>query len=84
MKTKETETNNTLLIVTTRSVSLTLTSDEIQIALNLMKEKMKVFDPLNPNMWTVYIGLHKLWGILDYEAGPEKEDVLTLLFPEDY
>ena len=84
MKANETQITNQLLIVTTRSVALKLTSDEIQIALNLMKEKMKVFDPLNPNLWTVYVGIYKLWGILDHGAGPEKEDVLTILFPEDY
>lgn len=72
------------ITVATRNVVSTLTEVEIAQAFKQLLEKMKVFDPDNPNLWVVEINNHKLWGILDEGAGPNNEDVLTLLFPEDY
>jgi len=68
----------------TASVAEGLSEKEIHEAFTRLHEKMKTPDPENPNLWTVRIGDFKLWGILDPGAGPSKEDVLTLLFPEDY
>ncbi len=68
----------------TANVSTTLSPEQIQEAFNQLQEKMKVPDPENPNLWVVAIGKYKLWGILDHGAGPSQEDLLTLLFPEDY
>lgn len=73
-----------LLTVATANVVGTLSKLEITQAFKQLFEKMKVNDPLNPNLWTVEIREHKLWGILDEGAGPNQENVLTLLFPEDY
>jgi|GEM_PF-5174459 len=73
-----------LITVATANVAGTLSKLEIAQAFKQLFEKMKVNDPLNPNLWTVEIGGHKLWGILDEGAGPNLENVLTLLFPEDY
>jgi len=73
-----------IITVATRHVVLTLTEQEIAQAFKQLFEKMKVHDPENPNLWVVKINEHKLWGILDKGAGPNREDVLTLLFPEDY
>ena len=70
--------------VTTANVTATLDPEEIQAAFKELHESMKIPDPENPNLWVVTIGKHKLWGILDHRAGPSQEDVLTLLFPEDY
>jgi hypothetical protein len=84
MKKTEEQNKRSLYIVTTRTVAATLQPEEIQEALIQLKEKMKVQDPLNPDLWTVFIGGHKLWGILDRRAGPNGEDLLTILFPEDY
>ena len=73
-----------LYIVATRSVAAALTTAEMQEALQKLEEKMQKQDPLNPDLWTVYVNNHKLWGILDHRAGPNREDLLTVLFPEDY
>ena len=87
MKTEHINNNhncNKIFRVTTDNVTSTLDPEEIQIAFKILKESMKTPDPENPNLWVVMIGKHKLWGILDHRAGPFQEDVLTLLFPEDY
>ena len=73
-----------LITVATRTVADTLSPEEIARAFLELRQKMRVQDPLNPNLWIVTISGKKLWGILDERAGPEGEDVLTLLFPEDY
>lgn len=73
-----------LCIVATRAVAAKLTPEEMQEALQKLEVKMQKQDPLNPDLWTVYVNNYKLWGILDHRAGPNKEDLLTVLFPEDY
>ena len=87
MKTEHINNNrnsNKIFQVTTANVTATLDPEEIQVAFKKLHENMKTPDPKNPNLWVVKIGKHKLWGILDHRAGPSQEDVLTLLFPEDY
>jgi len=77
-------TNQSRITVVTRNVANTLTPEQIDAAMTQLHEKMKVQDPANPDLWVVQLDGHKLWGILDHGAGPKGEDVLTLLFPEDY
>ncbi len=72
------------ITVMTRNVENTLTPEQVIQALTQLREKMKIQDPDNPGLWTVNVDGHRLWGILDHGAGPKGEDVLTLLFPEDY
>ena len=73
------------ITVMTKNVANTLTPEQIGEAMMQLREKMKVQDPDNPDLWTIEIEAgYKLWGILDHGAGPNGEDVLTLLFPEDY
>ena len=79
----DTTTRNRITVMT-RNVADTLSPEQISEAMQLLREKMKIQDPDNPGLWTVTINEHTLWGILDHVAGPEGEDVLTLLFPEDY
>jgi len=74
----------TMYRVISASVDKRLSGKEIYEVFTQLHEKMKTPDPENPNLWTVRIGDFKLWGILDPGAGPANEDVLTLLFPEDY
>ena len=76
--------NGSLYIVASRAVAAKLSPEEMQEALQKLEEKMQKQDPLNPDLWTVYVNNHKLWGILDHRAGPNCEDLLTVLFPEDY
>lgn len=71
-------------VVVTRGVCETLSADEINTALNAVREKMEISDPENPNLWTVAIGQHTVWGILDEGAGLNGEPLLTLLFPSEY
>ena len=80
MRTKE----RPLLTVATRHVANSLTPEQLGHVMRELLEKMKVQDPDNPDLWTVTINEFTLWGILDHRAGPESEDVLTVLFPEDY
>ena len=70
--------------VMTAAVADKLSDTESHKAFEKLYEKMKTPDPDNPNLWVVHIDTHKLWGILDHRAGPSQEDLLTLLFPEDY
>ncbi len=78
-------TSQATVTVVTRNVATTLSPKQIDEAMTQLHEKMKFPDPGNPDLWTVEIdGGYRLWGILDHGAGPKGEDVLTLLFPEDY
>jgi len=76
--------NKKLFKVFTATVAEKLTESEIHEAFAQLHEKMKTPDPENPNLWVVNVAGNRLWGILDPGAGPAKEDVLTLLFPDDY
>jgi hypothetical protein len=76
--------NETVRTVVTRGVRDALSADEIRAAVTELREKMKTPDPENPNLWTVQVGPHTLWGILDEHAGPNGESICTLLFPEEY
>lgn len=73
-----------LIVVATAHVVAELTEEQLSRAYHELREKMKTPDLDNPNLWTVFIDNHKLWGILDEGAGPQCEDVFTILFPEDY
>jgi hypothetical protein len=73
-----------LYTVMTANVAETLSLPEVMEAFKELWEKMKTPDPDNPNLWTVEVAGRKLWGILDERAGPNGEDLFTLLFPEDY
>ena len=70
--------------VVSRRVFETLTPEQIHQAFTILFEKMKVPDPDNPNLWTVHVGGHRLWGILDEGAGTDGQDLLSLIYPEDY
>lgn len=70
--------------VVTQGIMATLSADEIHAAVAELRKKMKVPDPENPNLWTVQIGQREIWGILDEHAGPNGEDVFTVLFPSEY
>jgi hypothetical protein len=84
MNLMEKQNKGSLYIVASRAVAAILRPEEIQEALQKLEVKMQKQDPLNPDLWTVFIGKYKLWGILDHRAGPNGEDLLTILFPEDY
>lgn len=73
-----------LLVVATAHVVNELDESRLSRAYEELREKMKTPDPDNPNLWSVIIDGRKLWGILDERAGPNGEDVFTILFPEDY
>ena len=84
MNLEQEQNNGSLYIVASRAVAAKLQPEEIQEALQKLEVKMQKQDPLNPDLWTVHVSNHKLWGILDHRAGPNGEDLLTVLFPEDY
>jgi len=78
------ENNVGLLTVCTRAVALTLSPEEIHQAYVDLRRKMRKQDPQNPDLWSTEVRGEKLWGILDRRAGPQGEDVFTILFPSDY
>ena len=80
----EKQNNGSLYIVASRAVAAKLNPAEMQESLQKLEVKMQKQDPLNPDLWTVFVSNYKLWGILDHRAGPNGEDLLTILFPEDY
>jgi len=76
--------DKTIQTVVSRGVFNTLTPEQIHQAFTQFFEKMKVPDPDNPNLWTVHVGGYRIWGILDEGAGTEGQDLVTLIFPEEY
>ena len=78
------EADKNIFRVVSASVAQRLTGEEIHEAFTQLHEKMKTRDPDNPDLWVIEINDRKLWGILDRKAGASGEDVLTILFPEDY
>ncbi|MFC1550927.1 hypothetical protein ACFL6P_00040 [Candidatus Latescibacterota bacterium] len=77
-------TKKRLYVVATANVTTELSEQQLARAYRELKEKMKTPDPENPNLWTITINGRKVWGILDERAGPQGEDLFTILFPEDY
>jgi len=77
-------TTHKLFVVATAHVVAELTEQQLAKAYCDLSEKMKTPDPDNPNLWTVTIDDRRIWGILDEHAGPQGEDLFTILFPEDY
>jgi len=73
-----------VLNIITRSVLNTLSPEELEPTVRALREKSKTPDPNSPNLWTHQTGKHEVWAILDEQAGPEGEDVLTILLPGDY
>ena len=78
------ETKRRLYVVATANVTTKLSEQQLDRAYRELREKMKTPDPENPNLWTTTIDGRKVWGILDEGAGPQEEDLFTILFPEDY
>ena len=77
-------TKRQLYVVATANVTTELSEQQLASAYNELKEKMKTPDPENPSLWTTTIDGRQVWGILDEGAGPQGEDLFTILFPEDY
>ncbi|MFC1608099.1 hypothetical protein ACFL47_09025 [Candidatus Latescibacterota bacterium] len=77
-------TKRQLYVVATSNVTTELSEQKLAKAYHELREKMKTPDPENPNLWTVAIDGRTVWGILDERAGPQGEDLFTILFPEDY
>ena len=73
-----------VLIIITRSVLNTLSSEELEQTIRVLREKSKIEDPDNPNLWIHKTPKYEVWAILNEHAGPNGEDVLTILFPSDY
>jgi len=73
-----------VLNVITPAVQKALSSEELRATVRALREKSKTPDPDSPNLWTHKTGKHVVWAILDEQAGPEGEDVLTILLPGDY
>ena len=73
-----------LFVVATAHVTTELSEQQLAKTYRDLRERMKTPDPDNPNLWTVTIDGRRVWGILDEHAGPQGEDLFTILFPEDY
>ena len=74
----------TMRLVVTSGVSEELSALEVCQAISGLLKKMQVPDPDNPNLWSVRVGHRTVWGILDKHAGPDGEDLFTVLFPCEY
>ena len=77
-------TTSTCMIVVRDTVKQRLTSTQTNEALVQLDETMKSPDPDNPGLWVVEVDGFELWAIIDPGAGPEGQDVVMVLFPEDY
>lgn len=72
------------ITVATRAVVESLTPEELFWVFQDLLEKRKTPDPNNPNLWSTRIANQTVWGILDEEAGPNGENIFTVLLPSDY
>lgn len=73
-----------MLTVVTKNVMTTLTHSQVSEAVDRLHEAMATPDPDNPDLWITEVAGHKVWGILDHGAGPEGQDIFTILYPSDY
>lgn len=76
--------NRAMITTMTCGIHTELTPEELYRALTELHQKMKTPDPENPGLWSTTINDHTVWGILDEHAGPNGEDVFTVLFPHEY
>jgi hypothetical protein len=81
---RPTEQKRSMITVATAGVIASVTPEELYAITTELFEKMKTPDPDNPNLWSTQRGGHTFWGILDEGAGPNGEDVFTILFASEY
>ena len=70
--------------VLTENVTQRLTPEQIGEAMKSLHQKLPHLDPENPGLWVIHVDGHELWALLDSGAGQYGEDVITVIFPEDY
>ena len=70
--------------VLTEKVTQRLTPTQIGEAMKSLHQKLPCMDPKNTGLWVIHVDNHELWAILDVGAGQYGEDVITVIFPEDY
>jgi len=71
-------------IVLAENVTQRLTPDQIGEAMKSLHQQLPRPDPDNPGLWAIHVDDFELWALLDSGAGRYGEDVITVIFPEDY
>jgi hypothetical protein len=71
-------------IVLTENVTQRLTPEQIGEAMKSLHQRLPNPDPENPGLWVIRVDDYELWALLDSGAGQYGEDVITVIFPEDY
>lgn len=75
---------NDVLTVATCGVVAELSPEDLCTVIHQLAQQMKRPDQENERLWTTQHNGHEIWGILDQQAGPQGEDVFTILFPHEY
>ncbi len=80
----EEQNNGSLYIDPSRKVKTTLSPKEMKETLKKIEEKMKIEASLNLDIHTVFVNQYELWGVMDRRAGPHGEDLLSIIFLEEF
>ena len=80
----EKQNNGSLYIDPSSKVKTTLSLNEMKETLKKLEEIMKMEASLNLDIWTVFVSNHEVWGVLDRRAGPNGEDLLSIIFLEEF
>ena len=70
--------------VLTENVTQRLAPEQIGEAMKSLHQRLPQPDLDNPGLWVIYVDDIELWALLDSGAGQFGEDVVTVIFPEDY
>lgn len=80
----EEQNNGSLYIDPSRKVKTTLSPKGIKETLKKIEEKMKIEASLNLDIHAVFVNNRELWGVIDRRAGPHGEDLLSIIFLEEF
>lgn len=80
----EKQINGSLYIDLSKKIEATFSKEETKGVIKKMDEIMKLNTPYNFNLWTLNIKDHEVWGLFDSRAGPNGEDLLTIILSEEF
>ena len=80
----EKQNNGTLYIHPSKKIETIFTEKEMEEVLKKLEEIMMIEASLSLDLWTVNINNKEVWGLFDTRAGPNGEDLLTIIFSEEF
>ncbi|MFZ1289907.1 MAG: hypothetical protein WAR79_07445 [Melioribacteraceae bacterium] len=80
----EKQNNGTLFIDPSNKIKTELTEKEVTELLTKLDEEIEKDSSLNLNMWSLNFNNKEIYGLLDSRAGPNEEDLLRIIFSEEF